>query len=200
MELFLSKLFRFCLIVVVAAALYLSIVQNGTVVWGALAYFTIQSNLLAVLYTTYLLVAKPSNKSIHTCLRGVILIALSLTGIVYNFVLYNIFADWGTVGYTFARSVLHIVTPIGFALDWIVFDRHGDMHLSDAPKWLLYPLIYAAISLVANVLTGNALYFFLTKNTLLYLPLAAILLLFICFVCVQLDHLLGDVQRRHSSG
>jgi len=86
--------------------------------------------------------------------------AITITGIVYNFVLYKIYLDWNTVGYTYSRTILHLIMPVGFILDWLLFDEHRRMLWRDLFIWLSYPIIYAFCSIFMSFRYNDSLYFF----------------------------------------
>lgn len=197
-----STIFKLSLFIIICAALYKEIYVDGVVIWDAFYYFTIQSNILVAL-CLMLFIFIPSQSRATSLMRGIALLAITLTGIVYNFVLYNIFLDWGTVGYTFARTVTHVVTPIGFISDWILFDKHGTMKIKDIPLWLIYPIIYSLIFIYIDFRFGFAIYFFLSSANgylimIMWLAILLCLLLFISLSFIALDKFIGYMQSKCS--
>jgi len=154
-----SALYKLILLAFIAAALYLEIFRDGAVVAGAFYYFTIQSNILAALCLLYFAVF-PSESRKKSMFRGTCLLAVTVTGIVYNTVLYKLFLDWGGPGYTLSRTVTHLIAPIGFILDWLLFDRHWLMKYRHIPIWMVYPLAYCVFAFYEAFRSQNYLYFF----------------------------------------
>lgn len=172
-----KAIYRVLLGVIIGYGLYLTIFSGGTD-WGALRYFTIQSNLL-VLFTLVSDLAGWSDGDNGPFLNGLSLLCILMTGLVFNFVLYNIFVDWGTAGYTTQAIITHLVAPIGFLLDWVFLQKHGQLRWGDALGFLIYPLLYAAVSIVQGYRTGRVLYFFFDVRGGVSPWLAVVLLAFL---------------------
>jgi len=158
----LSVVFKSALFILTIIALYQEIYVNGIVLFSAFYYFTIQSNILAALCLLLFIFIPPKKGRLRCLIRGSSLLAVTLTCIVYNFVLYRIYLDWGTAGYTFSRTVSHVIVPIGFILDWLLFDKHKIMKWKDIFVWLFYPVVYSLCSLYAGFRYGVSIYFFLS--------------------------------------
>ena len=194
-----STTFRLILCVIIAVGLYQEIYVNGVFVTRALYYFTIQSNILTMV-CLLLFIFIPRDNKVRCLLRGAVLLAITVTGVVYNFVLFNIFKDWGTAAYSFTRTATHIIAPIGFILDWVLFDKHGIMKAKDVFVWMIYPLVYCGFSVYANLRYGSSLYFFfdLSKgyvSALLWLNVLFGAAFVIGVLFVGTDRLLGRVSK-----
>ena len=150
---------KLLLLSLVSTALYQEIFNHGVIRLGALYYFTIQSNILAGL-CLLLSIFLSQGCRIQSLLRGMSLLAITITGIVYNFILYKIYLDWNTAGYTYSRTILHLIMPVGFILDWLLFDKHRRMLWRDLFVWLSYPVIYAFCSIYMSYRYHDSLYFF----------------------------------------
>lgn len=191
----LSTIFKLILFIFIVVALYQEIYINGSIVMNAFYYFTIQSNILVA--ASLLLFIFISRDSRCKCMiRGISLLAITLTGIIYNFVLYKIFIDWGTIGYTFSRTVTHVVAPTGFILDWLLYDKHNIMRWKDVFIWLIYPVIYFLGSLYVGFRYGSYIYFFLNTSsrystTLKWAGILFSVLFIISFLYVGLDKYVG---------
>ena len=169
--------FKLALLVLVTSALYQEIFYHGEIRVGALFYFTIQSNILSGLYLI-LSIFHSQDYRIQSLFRGLCLLAITMTGIVYNFVLYKIYLDWNTVGYTYSRTILHLIMPVGFILDWLLFDKHRRMKWLDVWVWLSYPVVYAICSIYISFRNGNSLYFFFDTHSSFYIMLKWLAILF----------------------
>jgi hypothetical protein len=147
----LSIVWKLTLYTLIAGALCIELFSEGSF---RLVYFTIQSNLFAAL-CLFLFIVMPERRRFKGILRGISLIAILTTGIVFNFVLNKAGFGWGTA------TVTHVAAPIGYVLDWILFDAHGYMKWKDIFLWLLYPLIYCALSVYTGIVSGFSVYYFL---------------------------------------
>ena len=132
-------------------------------------------------------------------IRGVSLLPITLTCIVYNFMLYNIFLDWGTVGYTFSRTVTHIIAPLGFILDWFIFDKHSMMKVKDIVIWLIYPVVYCLVFVYIDYHYSFSIYFFLDSANgyaamIKWLSVLLCALIIISLIYVGLDRVIGHLK------
>lgn len=136
---------------------------------GTLRYFTIQSNIVVAVVTLYLLAegllraraghapadagpggapgAEPAASRSAVYLRGVAMLAISLTGIVFHTMLVPVLES--PIG--FNGHVLHTIVPIGFVLDWLVFCQKGRFRFRDVPVWVVFPLVYFVATLLVAV-------------------------------------------------
>ena len=159
-----------------------------------LAYFTTQSNLL-VAACLFVFIVIPKQHRAKSIMRGISLVAIIITGIVYNFVMHNVFRDWNAGGYFFTAIVTHLVVPIGYTLDWILFDEHGHMKWKDIMWWVIYPLLYVLFSVFAGSRMGLVLYFFLDVSAgyvrlLGWLALLFFMIILVSCLIVGLDKML----------
>lgn len=113
---------------------------------GFLYKFTNISNLAVVIYmwTQIVCIARKSHDSSTPpapVIKHLLILAISVTCLIAHFMLDNgmIFKDG-----VFQPTMLtvHYIVPIGFVLDWILFDKKGLMKLTEPPKWLVFPLAY----------------------------------------------------------
>jgi hypothetical protein len=132
-----------------------------------LRYFTIQSSILLGLVTLYLMARElrgdgaPSR--LTSVLRGCTLLAGSVTGIVFHVLLASQLPV-----IDFPSQVLHTLVPIGFLLDWLVFERKGGFRYRDILLWLIYPLTYLFANLLAARFDGFYPYGFMDASQLGY--------------------------------
>ena len=193
-----SIAYKLVLYTFIIIALYTEIFAAGSIRLGAFVYFTIQSNMIAG-FCLFLSVVFPENFKVKSTLKGISLFAIIITGIIYNFVLYKIYKDWGTIGYSFSRTVLHVVSPIGYIIDWLLFDEHGYMKWRYILLWFAYPIVYCVASIFAVSMMNFSIYsFFSISNG--YLPLVKWLSIFlgifiiIGLLIVSLDKTLKSIS------
>ncbi|MFD4634772.1 Pr6Pr family membrane protein [Streptomyces sp. NPDC058284] len=132
-----------------------------------LSYFTIQSNVLvAVVLGLSAGHAWRGRRPLPAWLSGGTLLFIAITGLVYHLILADdtsgfsmtetteavsampAMSGWHSV----ANQLLHTVTPIGVALDWLLLTRPGGLRPRHAALWLLYPLAYLAFALSRGAL------------------------------------------------
>ncbi|MET9291676.1 Pr6Pr family membrane protein [Streptomyces sp. NPDC003077] len=125
-----------------------------------LSYFTVQSNLaVAITFAWSAHRAWTGRAPISPRITGAVLLFISITGLVYNFVLANDssgFSMTGTDEQTGLRAVsnscLHVVAPIAVALDWLLLTSPRGFRWSFAAIWMAYPLLYFPFALVRGAL------------------------------------------------
>ncbi|WP_055566645.1 MULTISPECIES: Pr6Pr family membrane protein [Streptomyces] len=125
-----------------------------------LSYFTVQSNVLvAVVLGLSARRAWEGRPALPPRVTGGTLLFISITGLVYHFVLANDASGFSmTEGtdlsgwHSLSNQLLHTVTPIGVALDWLLLTRPGGLRPRDAGLWLLYPLAYLGFALARGAI------------------------------------------------
>ncbi|MFF4182020.1 Pr6Pr family membrane protein [Streptomyces sp. NPDC001691] len=127
-----------------------------------LSYFTIQSNvLIAIAFGWSAVRAVRGGPPLPARVTGGALLYIAISGLVYHLILANSasgfsMTDDQTVTVTGWRTVsnqlLHTVTPLGAALDWLLLTRPGGLRPRHAVQWLLYPLAYFAFALTRGAL------------------------------------------------
>ncbi len=173
-----------------------------------LRYFTIQSSIALGLLMLYLCVLElrgvrvPSR--LETLLRGCVLLASSVTGIVFHVLLAP---ELPRV--EFPSHVLHTILPIAAVLEWLLFERKGVFRYRHIAVWLAYPLAYLSANLVAALFDGFYPYGFMDAAQLGYGGVGLYTLVLIAVFAalgaayVAVDRLLGrrrDVGRSTREG
>ena len=172
-----SAAYKLIIIAFAAFSLIRTVAEFGA---STLRFFTVQSNIVVAAVTIYLLVGvllraragrgpaiaglspAPGGASAATYLRGIAMLAISLTAFVFHALLAPLLED--PIG--FDSQVLHTVVPILFVLDWALFSQKGWFRFRDVPAWIVFPLIYlAATLLVAEFYDGFYPYPFLDAAT-----------------------------------
>lgn len=115
---------------------------------SCLTYFTLMSNVAATVY--YLLAAIHQAKhktTLAPAAKGAILMCMTVTCLVYHFMLNGRFEMQGTI--MISNILLHYVAPIVLVADWILFDDKGRYSVKSALCWLLAPLGYLVFVVIA---------------------------------------------------
>ncbi|MGW0812336.1 Pr6Pr family membrane protein [Streptomyces viridiviolaceus] len=133
----------------------------------ALSHFTVQSNiLLALVLALSARRAWTARRPLPGALTGAALLYVLVAGLVHHLLLSDPAGplttpggtDAPTAGQTAASHILHTVTPVAAALDWLLLTTPGRLHLRQAAAWMLYPLAYLGFSLARGelLLPGTA--------------------------------------------
>ncbi len=116
------------------------------------AYFTIQSNLIGVVALAWAFRRRnaPPSRSLDL-FRGAAAAYLTVTFFVVILLLSNV--DVG-LQLPWVDVVLHKIFPVIVVLDWILFPPATRLRYSDALRWLIYPLIWLAFTLIRGAADG----------------------------------------------
>ncbi|WP_202456575.1 MULTISPECIES: Pr6Pr family membrane protein [unclassified Streptomyces] len=126
-----------------------------------LSYFTVQSNVLvAVVLGLAAWRSGGGRPALPPWVTAGTLLFIMITGLVYHLVLADEASGFSmTEGaaalsswHSASNQLLHTVTPLGVALDWLLFTRPGGLRPRHAALWLLYPLAYLAFALTRGAL------------------------------------------------
>lgn len=128
-----------------------------------LRYFTIQSNLIVVVYFWLLFSLKlDKNKKFNDMLGGVT-VYITITFIVFAIMLAR---TWNPVGISQVGNILnHYIVPlltIGFLIQ---FRKEYHFSFSNIKFWIIYPLIYGIFVLIHGAITLDYLYPFFEIDT-----------------------------------
>ena len=113
------------------------------------SFFTILSNLLVALTTTFAVVAPHSamgERLARPRARGAAALCIGITWAIYFFVLASTWAPQGAQ--LVADVMLHYVVPVLYLLWWGACVPHARLIWSDALRWLLMPLAFLVWTLV----------------------------------------------------
>jgi hypothetical protein len=127
--------------------------------------------------------------------------------IVVSTVYYAILRKlWNPEGWQYVANTLeHCIAPALYLIDWLVFVPKGTVSARSVPSWLIYPIGYAAYSLLHGAVTGFYPYPFLDVTKLGYervvLNMAVLTAAFalLGLILVGVDRLLGAVAARRAS-
>lgn len=166
--------------------------------FGCFVYYTSLSNFLCfgVMMAVWIKTIKHINKNeirgnndclVHLKFSTTIIILV--TFVVYNFILTDsMFGEgWNTLG----NMIKHIICPLLFVLDYILFDAHYIVKWYDPLLCPVLPIIYVASILIRGAILPNDYagvvypYFFLDVNKLGYSGVFIwVLILVLAFVAI----------------
>lgn len=155
---------RFGLIVLLgldAIALVLSLTRQGTpspyAVGNFFSYFTVQSNLMAIVLVAAMLGARDV-WSRWPLFRGAVTSYLAMTAVVYECLLAANPLDLMS---NLPDTVLHLVAPIALMIAWILEPPRRQTRCVSALWWLAFPLAYVAYTLIRGAVVHWYPYAFL---------------------------------------
>jgi len=163
-------------------------------------FFTILSNVLvAVVCLALALRPRPPTGRAFAVAWLDSLLAIGVTGIVYNTVLAGLYDLHGAE--YLADRLFHIVSPLLFVIGWLLFGPRGLVRPQVVGLALVYPLAWLAFTLVRGVLIGWYPYPFVDVAVLGYgnvaLNCVVITLLFLVLAAVAyvVDRFAGRASR-----
>jgi hypothetical protein len=110
------------------------------------SYFTILSNVLAM----GLMLCQsiwPRWMERNGSIRGAITLYMTVTLLVYAFILRPLGADVGEYR-VWVDFIQHTAAPVALIGDWFLFPPRRSFSFSDLGRWLIFPIAYLAYSLV----------------------------------------------------
>ncbi|MFC4062332.1 Pr6Pr family membrane protein [Planomonospora corallina] len=121
-----------------------------------LIYFTVQSNIMLTAYYAWQLSGRGAPSA---SLKGAVTLFISITGLVYHFMLAHGASPLGLLPdgrgddvSQMGSLLLHYVTPAMAFADWLLFDRALRPGWAGPLLWLAYPLAYLVFALTRGAL------------------------------------------------
>lgn len=146
--------FGFAVLTLVAIAAQLLDLQARGVLVPAnfFSYFTIQSNLIAV--AVFLIGAarlRTPTSAAWELVRGQAVIVMTITFVVFALLLSG--TDVATA-VPWVNTVVHEVMPIAVIVDWLIDPPLRRISFSKSLRWIVYPLIWTAYTLIRGAVVG----------------------------------------------
>jgi hypothetical protein len=210
-----ARLYRglFAAVTWLALAVQVALAVGGKGGWDVAAsivrlfsFFTILTNVLVALAFTGPLLRDHRRLARWSASEGVrasVAMYITVVGVIYHLLLAPY---WNPTGWLLiVNVVLHTVTPTAFVLDWLLFTPKGRLRWIDAAKWLGFPLVYGAWTLVHGLATGWWPYGFVDPGQIGWGGLGVSLMAFAAFfyalglLIVAMDRALSRRARRDSA-
>lgn len=125
---------------------------------GPFNYYTILSNTLVFVAFIVLVIRTATDAAIRgprgttefsALVTGLVVLAISVTGLVYNFVLVpTLDADQAATVGSAANLFVHAITPSLVVLDFLLFVDKRRMRWFHPLVWLVVPLVYVGFALI----------------------------------------------------
>ncbi|MFG3040130.1 Pr6Pr family membrane protein [Streptomyces sp. NPDC048330] len=126
-----------------------------------LSFFTVWTNILVALALSWGAVrAWTRRPPLPALWTGGVLLCITVVGLVFHLVLDNPASSFDqaaeiarlTGARAVANQLLHTVTPLGTALDFLLLTAPGALRWRHAAQWLAVPALYLAFALVRGAL------------------------------------------------
>lgn len=162
------------------------------------SYFTIESNLLAVV--VLLLGAWATKwsrpKMWFALLRGAATLYMIMTGVVFAILLSGL-EDAVLTAVPWDNTVLHYIMPIVLLVDWLVDAPKVAITWRRALAWLTFPLAYIIYTLIRGPIVGWYPYPFLNPATNGHLGIISTSIGITLFAIIVVWFLTGVVKRKN---
>ena len=129
------------------------------------SFFTIQSNILVVV-TLLLsaLAAAAGDRDRFTTLRAAVTVYILVVGIGFSLLLSNL-QGVDLTAVPWDNTVLHYIVPVAMLVDYLLDRPRRRLSFRASLLWLVYPVAYAAYSLIRGALVDWYPYPFLDPAT-----------------------------------
>jgi hypothetical protein len=138
-------------------------IQRGA---NALAFFTIQSNIIVAVTTGLLALHVDRPSMAFRTARLIGLVAITVTGLVYHVALASVvdLAGWDQFG----NQLVHTVVPVLTVIGWLAFGPRRAISAPIAWLSLVFPLAWLAFTLIRGAVVGFYPYPFIDVAVLGY--------------------------------
>lgn len=145
--------YRILLLLVCGLGLVLSTnFSSGRISFYSYRYYTLQSNLLCFVYSLAILILERKSTSsswFATDFKGAVTMAITVTMLVYQFMLSDTPFSMGAGDGALQNLITHLLLPLMVIFDWLLFDEKGRFSNTAPIQWLGIPLLYFAYALIA---------------------------------------------------
>lgn len=177
------------------------------------SYYTLQSNMICILYLGYLLLCGILKKRLFSAnteavLRGGFTVCITFTFLIYHFMLRS--PDLSPGNFTDINVIsdifVHYIFPAAVILDYLIFSEKGKFKFYFPFLWLALPLLYLCYVSIYSAAGGRFIvegkisevpYFFLDKSAvgragvMLWTAAIAAGYMILSFILVAADRIAG---------
>lgn len=153
--------------------LYLILRNRKLDVWPTIiqffSYFTILTNLLVALYSSFLLINPQSNLGkwfLKPATATALTVYITIVGIVYNFILRFLWAPQGLQ--KIVDEGLHSLIPLLCIIHWLTWIPKKSLEWKNVFPWLVYPLVYFTYIIIRGAFSSLYPYPFIDVTALGY--------------------------------
>jgi len=150
-------IYRIIIVIVSAIGLYLNFkflsFEKG------ILYFTNLSNLLCLIYFLVLVILMLTKKvkrdDKYYIIKGMVTMAITLTMVVYNFLLRSTEAGNIFINHQLECNLVHIVVPLLVIFDYIIFGEKGHLKKEYPLIWSLVLIAYQLFVVIYTLCGGK---------------------------------------------
>ncbi|VEU79826.1 Pr6Pr family membrane protein [Haploplasma axanthum] len=190
---------------------------SGSISFGTLLYYTVQSNIVVLVFFGYLIYKtvntlknNEQETSFKPRIQFIFVIDILLTFIVFWVLLAPEAIKSNYPLWTYSNLSVHAITPILFLIDYLVFSDRGHLVLKDIYYVLIFPLSYVFYTSIiglsgfifgydSNKVPVHYPYFFMDYDRVGLMSLAYIVGLVIIFLGISYLFYLNDKKRSKSN-
>ena len=142
-----AVVFRVVFLIVCGAGLVMKLIYSGFSLDSIMSDFALISNVLALIYFAYLIIARPGYE--RGMLRGAVTIYMLVTFVVYYFIHFGIGAD-PLMQLSLAGYLLYFAAPLMAVLDYLLFCRKGWFTSYSPLIWAILPVVFNIAIFIIN--------------------------------------------------
>lgn len=139
-------------IVAITAQAYDLYARGVFVAQNFFSYFTIQSNLIAIaVFLVGVAWWRTAPTPVWELVRGAAVVYMTVTLVVFAFLLSNTNVD---TALPWVNTVVHQIMPIAVIADWLIDPPRDRIPFTTSLRWLTFPLVWTAYTLVRGAIVG----------------------------------------------
>ena len=142
-----AVVFRVVFLIICGAGLVMKLIYSGFSLDSIMSDFALISNVLALIYFAYLIIARPGYE--RGMLRGAVTIYMLITFVVYYFIHFGVSAD-PLLELSLAGYLLYFAAPLMAVLDYILFCRKGSFTSYSPLIWAILPVVFNLAIFIIN--------------------------------------------------
>lgn len=142
-----ATVFRVVFLIVCGAGLVMKLLYSKFSIDTIMSDFALISNVLALIYFAYLIIARPGYE--RGMLRGAVTIYMLVTFIVYYFIHFGVNAN-PLMQLSLAGYLLYFAAPLIAVLDYLLFCRKGWFTPYSPLIWTILPVVFNIAVFIIN--------------------------------------------------
>lgn len=142
-----AVVFRVMFIIICGAGLVMKLIYSGFSLSAIMSDFAIISNVLALIYFAYLIIARPGYE--RGLFRGAVTIYMLITFIVYYFMHFGTAAN-PLYHLSLAGYLLYFAAPLMAVADYLLFCRKGEFTPYSPLIWAILPVVFNLAVYIIN--------------------------------------------------
>lgn len=142
-----AVVFRVLFIIACGAGIVIKLIYSGFTLDSVMSEFALFSNVLALIYFAYLIIARPGYE--RGVMRGAVTIYMLITFVVYYFIHFGVSAN-PLLHLSLAGYLLYFVSPLMAVLDYLLFCRKGEFTPYSPLIWAILPVVFNLAVYIIN--------------------------------------------------